>query len=245
MPAPFFKGKDSMEQFFFRAVQSLPLCLLCGAAASAAWLWGSRQRLRLSGPACLLLAAVHTLAGVLCVKLFAGLESLGNPLTSGNSLFGAVFFLPLFYAAGARLSGRRFGDVCDVFAPCTISTLIFARLSCIGSGCCLGAPLPWDASGRWPTRELEMLFHGVLLLCLARRNRRAPRSGTAWPVYMIAYGGFRFLEEWLRDGTPVLGPLHRGHIWSLLSILIGCAVWLELQAQAQRKAGRTGRKQRR
>lgn len=74
------------------AAHSLFLCLCFGTAVSAIWLVMFCKRLSLPRSVILPLAIVHTLAGLVCVKLFAAAESFGNPLTSGNSLFGAVFF---------------------------------------------------------------------------------------------------------------------------------------------------------
>lgn len=128
------------------------------------------KRLSLPRSVILPLAIVHTLAGLVCVKLFAAAESFGNPLTSGNSLFGAVFFLPAVYFAGAKLSRRRFRDVFDVFVLCIISVLIFARISCIVSGCCEGEVIPGHAPLRWPVREMEILFHTLLLIFLPAEN---------------------------------------------------------------------------
>ena len=74
------------------AAHSLFLCLCFGTAVIAIWLVMFCKRLSLPRSVILPLAIVHTLAGLVCVKLFAAAESFGNPLTSGNSLFGAVFF---------------------------------------------------------------------------------------------------------------------------------------------------------
>ncbi len=94
---------------------------------------------------------------------------LGNALSSGQSLFGSIFLLPLFYFAGAKIFRRRIGDVFDVFTMCTVTTLLFARIACIFSGCCYGMLLPGSESVRWPTRELELVFYIILLIVLYRK----------------------------------------------------------------------------
>ena len=227
------------------AAHSLFLCLCFGTAVSAIWLVMFCKRLSLPRSVILPLAIVHTLAGLVCVKLFAAAESFGNALTSGNSLFGAVFFLPAVYFAGAKLSRRRFRDVFDVFVLCIISVLIFARISCIVSGCCEGEVIPGHAPLRWPVREMEILFHTLLLIFFLRKMRRIYLQGELFPLYMISYGIFRFFDEWLRSGQAVLGPLHRGHIWSVFSILIGCAVYFELHGRENDRTKRVGNRKKR
>lgn len=53
---------------------------------------------------------------------------LGTLLSSGQSLFGSIFLLPLFYFAGAKIFRRRIGDVFDVFTMCTVTTLLSHEL---------------------------------------------------------------------------------------------------------------------
>ena len=60
---------------------------------------------------------------------------------------------------------------------------------------------------------------------------------------MIAYGSFRFCEEWLRAGELVFGPFHYGHIWAVLSAIIGSAVYLELREQRSKVEYKNVKKQ--
>lgn len=213
----------------------LVLCLVGGAAASTAWLWIFRERLGIKKlPVIIALAIVHTLVGVLSVKLFAGLESLSNPLNSGMSLFGAVFILPVFYALGAKIFSRNPRDIFDVFAFCVVSTLLIVRLNCINNGCCVGKLVSGSGELRWHTREAEMIFHMVVLVLLfARIKKEKAVKGDTFPLYMMVYGTFRFIEEFFRAGGS--GLFHIAHIWSILSIVIGSAVYFELHAAARRK----------
>ena len=57
------------------------------------------------------IAIVHTLYGVLTVKVFAFLETGFDKASIGNmSLFGGVFFMPLAYWLGAKISRRPTGE---------------------------------------------------------------------------------------------------------------------------------------
>lgn len=140
---------------------------------------------------------LHTVLGVLSVKVFALFET-GD--FSNMSLFGGVFFMPLFYWGVAKLAKQKAADVFDVFTICLVFTLMCARLNCIVSGCCLGAHIPIEGLThlRFPTRELELLFYVLLLSRLWRKVLSGSARGMIYPIYMIAYGIFRFVTETLR-----------------------------------------------
>lgn len=213
-------------------------CLTGGVLLSCLWLWRFRSQLFRSPAIVIGIAVLHTVTGVMCVKLFAGLEHLEFSLSDGMSLFGAVFFLPLLYAAAAKLFHRDPRKVFDVMTLCLISALLFARINCTVSGCCLGKLLPGSELLRWPTREAEMLFHMILLVLFYQKLRRGDQSGTLYPLYMILYGIFRFLTEWFREGEVLFYGMHLAHFWSLLSIAVGCGFYFEITARARRRAQR-------
>ena len=50
-------------------------------------------------------------------------------------------------------------------------------------------------------------------------------QGRAYPVYMIAYGLFRFLNEFMRY-SETDRIFHIAHLWSIVSILIGISFLL-------------------
>ena len=118
---------------------ALILLLGCGTLFNVYWLHRCRERLHLRWLSVLLLSVLHTVLGVLSVKVFALFET-GN--FSNMSLFGGVFFMPLFYWGVAKLAKQKTADVFDVFTICLVFTLMCARLNCIISGCCLGAHIP-------------------------------------------------------------------------------------------------------
>ena len=85
--------------------------------------------------AALPISICHTLYGVLTVTVFAFLETGFDSNSLGNmSLFGGVFFMPLAYWLGAKLSKRKMADVFDIFTICMIFTLMCARINCIIAG---------------------------------------------------------------------------------------------------------------
>ena len=208
---------------------SLILLLSIAALFTGFWLYVQRVRLRLRIGWILLLSPVHVIVGVLCVKVFAALETFSLDGFRNMSLFGAIFLLPLFYWAGAKLSRRKAADVFDVFTVPTVFTLACARVNCIVSGCCLGRIISGTGQ-RWPTREAELVFYAVLLPLLILRGRKKGSEGTLWPFYMTAYGVFRFITEFFRESeTNTL--FHLSHLWAILCLLIGVSALLEMNRQ--------------
>lgn len=216
---------------------ALILLLGCGTLFNVYWLHRCRERLHLRWLSVLLLSVLHTVLGVLSVKVFALFET-GN--FSNMSLFGGVFFMPLFYWGVAKLAKQKAADVFDVFTICLVFTLMCARLNCMISGCCLGAHIPIEGLThlRFPTRELELLFYVILLSRLWRKVVTGSARGMIYPIYMIAYGIFRFVTETLRFSDRTDSILHVSHLWALLSLGIGISIYGELQKKEKKTGGR-------
>lgn len=217
----------------------LILLLSAGAVFTAVWLVLLRKRLDMPWYAAIPLAILSTVYGVLTAKVFAFLESGFNTDSFGNMrLFGVVFFMPLAYWLGAKLSKRSYREVFDVFTPCIIFTVMCARINCIVSGCCIGLPIPGMNGVRFPTREAEILFYIILLICLCPRVLKGKYRGQAYPIYMISYGAFRFVVEFFRsaDSSSVF---HSAHIWALIALIIGISIYAEIKSEtATRKRRR-------
>lgn len=216
---------------------ALILLLGCGTLFNVYWLHRCRERLHLRWLSVLLLSVLHTVLGVLSVKVFALFET-GN--FSNMSLFGGVFFMPLFYWGVAKLAKQKAADVFDVFTVCLVFTLMCARLNCMISGCCLGAHIPIEGLThlRFPTRELELLFYVLLLSRLWRKVVTGSARGMIYPIYMISYGIFRFVTETLRFSDRTDSILHVSHLWALLSLGIGISIYGELQKKEKKTGGR-------
>lgn len=216
---------------------ALILLLSCGTLFNVYWLHRCRERLHLRWLSVLLLSVLHTVLGVLSVKVFALFET-GN--FSNMSLFGGVFFMPLFYWGVAKLAKQKAADVFDVFTICLVFTLMCARLNCMISGCCLGAHIPIEGLThlRFPTRELELLFYVLLLSRLWRKVLSGSARGMIYPIYMISYGIFRFVTETLRFSDRTDSILHISHLWALLSLGIGISIYGELRKKEKKTGGR-------
>lgn len=226
-----------MERFTWLTDCALFILLGCGTLFNVYWLYRCRERLHLRWLSVLLLSVLHTVLGVLSVKVFALFET-GN--FSNMSLFGGVFFMPLFYWGVAKLAKQKAADVFDVFTICLVFTLMCARLNCMISGCCLGAHIPIEGLThlRFPTREMELLFYVILLSRLWRKVLNRSARGMIYPIYMISYGIFRFVTETLRFSDRTDSILHISHLWALLSLGIGISIYGELRKKEKKTGGK-------
>ena len=205
--------------------------LLLTASVGILILYRYRKDLNLSLVSAIILAMLHTVAGVFCVKLFSGLEKGTLSLNNGMSLFGAIFFMPIFYWIGNSFFRRDIAYVFDNLSMCGMTALMCVRINCIITGCCRGARISQDTLFRWPTREVEILFWASLLVYSVYKKEKGYKKGTMYPLMMVLYGVFRFIIEFFRDNETVVGPFHFGHIWALISLAIGSIsfymIWLK------------------
>lgn len=211
-------------------VHALVVLLIVATIFSTLWLYRMREHLRLKLYIIPIITILHTVIGVLSVKAFAFLES-GD--FSNMSLFGGVFFMPLIYLIGAKLTKRPVATVCDVFTPCMLFTLMCARINCIISGCCTGLLIP-GTHLHFPTRALEILYYILMLALLLPRIQKNKTLGTAYPFYMLTYGLVRFCIEFMRTSTsPKL--FHIGHLWAVVCFMIGFSIYATLMEKIKKQ----------
>lgn len=214
---------------------SLFFLLSIGTIFSFTIMYKWRTELKLTWYSAIIFSVLHTIWGVICVSVFAVIETGFNMEYLGNmSLFGGVFMMPIFYLALAKLTKVPVRRVFDICTNCMLFTLMCARTNCIISNCCFGLKIK-GTNWRWPTRELEIIFYIILIILIFRKLQDKKYDGSIYPMYMVAYGLFRFLTEGFRfyAGNSLI---HRGHIWSLISMGIGFSVYTEI-ALIKKKAG--------
>lgn len=209
---------------------SLILLLTAASILTFIWLYLQRRRLGMKLYAVFLVTILHVLYGVMTVRLFAALE--GAP--GGMSLFGAVFLMPPAYFLGARLTRRPVAEVFDIMTVCMVITLFCARINCLISGCCLGRQISFHSAARWPTRESELVFYIIFLIAVIPKIRQGKSKGSIYPVYMIAYGLFRAVNECFRVSSATNSIFHLSHVWAVLTLLMGLSILMEMK---RRKTG--------
>ena len=186
-----------------------------------------KSELQVNTLSAVVLAFLHTIVGVFCVKAFAGLENLSNPIDAGMSLFGALFFLPFFYWAGSKITHRDMALIFDNFCLCVMIALMFVRCNCIVSGCCQGKVIP-NTEMLWPTRQIEIIFWALVLGLFLYKKKQGYTKGIIYPLMLMLYGVFRFIIEFFRDEKSVLGFFHFGHIWAFLAFIIGSTIYFSI-----------------
>lgn len=132
-------------------------------------------------------------------------------LAAGKTILGALLggYAGVEIAKKACGYTRPTGDLFAVSAPIGIA---IGRVGCLLHGCCAGVqcePAWWalrDRAGieRWPAVPVEMAFNIAAACVFFALRRRRVWPGQLFHVYLIAYGTFRFLHEWVR-ATPRIG----------------------------------------
>ena len=156
---------------------------------------------------------------------------IGDGITFLGGLIGGVATFMLIYAIfRKRFEGRLIDSISII--PCSI--LIghaFGRVGCFFAGCCYGAPtdsflgvvFPGVSGGaRHPTQLYEAAFLFLLFaICSFLLLKFKFRHNMS--VYLIAYGTFRFLIEFVRDDDrgELVSGISPSQFWSLGLIAAG------------------------
>ena len=177
-------------------------------------------------PKVILVALLGTATGIAGAFLWYWLE---NGKFGGISYFGAVFLVPVVFALFFWLFREPYGIILDLCAPAECTMLVLMKIHCIISQCCGGRELFVTASGisiHFPSQIAELINALILLSIVMILDRKKIFPKALYPCFMVLYGATRFVLNFFRAGTTVffLG-MSAGHIWSLVSIVVG-GLWL-------------------
>lgn len=148
---------------------------------------------------------------------------------AGKSVLGAL----LGGYAGVEIAKKALGyqsATGDWFAVIVPFGIAWGRVGCWFNECCLGQPMErgrwWtmmDAGGiaRWPAVPLEMAFNGVAGVVLLLLRRRGAFPGNLFHLYLMAYGLFRVMHEFVRNTPRMIGPLSGYAIAAVLLTVLG------------------------
>ena len=142
----------------------------------------------------------------------------------GTSFYGAIFLVPVLIAP-AMLMKITHRDILNLCAPAECAMLVVMRFDCLDKGCCVGRYLP-TLGFQFPSQIAEMVVSIAIMAVLIWMHRKNQQA-QLYPWYMILYGVCRSILQCFRYGgtKPWLLGLSQGHLWSLISILIG-TLWL-------------------
>ncbi len=160
----------------------------------------------------------------------------------GMSFHGGLIGALLGGIVAAKLTGIPYATLADLGCIAAPVGLFFGRCANFVNGELWGGPtdLPWGvvfggfagAMPRHPSQLYEALLEGVVIFCvlfaLSRRVPPRPR-GTFLGSFLVMYGAFRFLIEFVREPDEQLGYLFggwltMGQVLSAPLIVVGVAV---------------------
>jgi len=156
-----------------------------------------------------------------------GVDDWVEVLYTGRSIVGALIFGLL----GAELAKPLLNYSLppnDRFAALLPFTIAIGRVGCLLSGCCRGVPSDGplaihysDGIARHPAQVYEIIFHlmaGIAAILLIRQQRF---RGSVFSLYLLSYGVFRFLSEFIRETPRIFGPLSSYQWLSLFMAVLG------------------------
>lgn len=212
------------------------------ALGALAGLWLFRRELARAGlPDAALDAAVYGLVGgLLGAKLLYVSEHLNEGSfwslfldRGGMSWFGG--FVGGLLAGYATIRAKRWPMLAVLAAatPALAVGQMLGRVGCFLVGDDYGSPttLPWGVAFPrglpptldrvHPTQIYEALFLGVLAWVLIGWRRRGLADRVVLGRYFVIAGAFRFLLEFVRVNTRVVGPLTVAHFFALAVVVLG------------------------
>jgi len=208
-------------------------------------LWVFRRELARSGlPEAALDAAVYGLVGGLIgAKLLYVFEHLNESSflsllldRGGMSWFGGFVGGLLAGYLTIRAKGWPMMAVLAAATPALAIGQMLGRIGCFLVGDDYGHPtsLPWGVAfpkGLPPTTErvhptqiYEAIFLAVFAWVLIRWRRAGVSDRAVLARYFIGVGAFRFLLEFVRVNTRVLGPLTVAQLFAMGVVVVGIAM---------------------
>lgn len=147
----------------------------------------------------------------------------------GGLLGGAICFLTIYFIFRKRFT-TKLTEVLSII-PCSILIAhAFGRIGCFFAGCCYGKetdsflgikfphlPNPVHATQLYEAIFLFIMF-GICSYLVLKKDYKHNLS-----LYLITYGIFRFLLEYLRGDArgEFLGIMSPSQFWSILMVVLG------------------------
>lgn len=147
----------------------------------------------------------------------------------GRSFYGAIFLAPLIYWPVSRYLKVPYDYALDFCAPSGCLTLALVKIQCLRDNCCMGKFLYIDENHMFvffPSQLVEMANFIILAVVLFFLSKKKSNHGKIFPIFLIFYGGTRFILDFFRgETTPYLLGLTAGSFWSACAFVIGI-IWL-------------------
>jgi prolipoprotein diacylglyceryltransferase len=118
----------------------------------------------------------------------------------------------------------------DRFAAVLPFSLAIGRVGCFVTGCCRGtAHDGWpsvtysDGIPRHPAQLYEAAFQLAMGVVLVTMVRRGALRGRLFALYLVAYGAYRFLSEFIRETPHPLAGYSVYQAFCVVMIMAGAA----------------------
>lgn len=150
----------------------------------------------------------------------------GNIFGTGLNYFGLLFFSPLFLFLFFYIIGINPLKQMDLIVPAYPLALFFIKLACFFHGCCSGFECSWGYYNQqnfrfeFPSQLVEATWALLIFLCLFL-YRKKTKEGTMYPLYLILYSSTRFLSEFTRLDSNILGPFKAYHFFCIAGVIFG------------------------
>ena len=165
-------------------------------------------------------------------------------ITFIGGLIGGIASFLIGYAIFRKKYKARVVDIVSIAPCCILIAHAFGRVGCFFAGCCygketdcfLGVHFPGVPGKVHPTQLYEAIFlfalFAVCYLLYWKKNFKHNLS-----LYLIVYGIFRFLIEFLRgdDRGQLLGGISPSQFWSILMVVAGVGVYFLLKWLFQKR----------
>ena len=168
---------------------------------------------------------ISIFVGVLCSNVMNYIES-GN--FGGTSFYGAIFFMPIYVILFSFIFKVNLNKLLNLTAFLGMITSMILKIRCFNYGCCGGRKIPIVTEHGYavfPSQLAEAFFAFIVLIILIILFKKNKDRTDLYPMMMAIYGIGRLNLNTFRLYKSVFLFLANGHIWSIVSIIIGF-IWL-------------------
>lgn len=174
----------------------------------------------------ILFTIISPIIGVITTCIMSYIES-GS--FRGTSFFGAIFLMPIYVLIVSVILKVKSSKLINLTAFLGMITSVVLKLRCMKYHCCGGRKINIFVEDEgyltFPSQLVEMIFAFIIFIILIILFLKNKDRKDLYPIMMTIYGAGRFILNSYRLVTPVLGNMAWGHIWSIVSVVIGI-VWL-------------------
>lgn len=159
-------------------------------------------------------------------------------LLTGKSITGGLLggFLGVELTKKLLKYRRPTGDLFAIVVPLGV---MVGRLGCLLHGCCRGKAGSYPileqlglAGDKWPAAGAEFVFNLLALIGAGLLTQFRILPNQHFHIYLISYGAFRFIHEYMRDTPKIFFGTSGYQVASLLMLIAG-GVGFEIRRRKQ------------